>query len=184
MQAEILPQLRQRGIPGAVGKLIELLDSPHVVVRTAARESLAEFSFKRFVAAYDMLEDEVRLSTGEMVAKVDADAVPLLLEELRSPARSRRLRALSMAASMGVTDRVEYDLHERLLDEDHLVRAETARVLIHCDSPDTHEVLREALTDTSLIVREAAEASLHALKQPTIPPMVLPPPPPWQQVTQ
>src|SRR4029078_9124001 len=89
VQAKILPQLRQRGIPGAVGKLIELLDSPHVVVRTAARESLPEFSFKRFVGAYDMLEDEVRRSTGEMVAKVDADAVPLLIEELRSPARSR-----------------------------------------------------------------------------------------------
>jgi HEAT repeat protein len=182
VQAKILPQLRQRGIPGAVSKLIELLDSPHPVVRAAARESLAEFSFKRFVAAFDMLEEEVRRSTGEMVAKVDGDTIPLLLEELRSPARSRRLRALAMTAVMNLAPRIEYDLHERLLDEDHLVRAEAARVLALCDTPDTHEVLREALTDTSLIVREAAESSLLAQKQSTAPPIVLPPAPPWQEV--
>lgn len=181
VQAKILPQLRHRGIPGAVSKLIELLDSPHAVVRAAARESLAEFSFKRFVAAFDMLEEEVRRSTGEMVAKVDGDTVPLLLEELRSPARSRRLRALAMTAVMNLAPRIEYDLHERLLDEDHLVRAETARVLAACDTPDTHEVLRETLTDSSLVVREAAESSLHAQKQSTAPPIVLPPAPPWQE---
>jgi HEAT repeat protein len=182
VQAKILPQLRHRGIPGAVGKLIELLDSPHPVVRTAARDSLAEFSFKRFVAAYDMLDEEVRKSTGEMVAKVDADAVPLLLEELSALARSRRLRALSMAAAMGLALRVEFNLHERLLDEDHLVRAEAARVLALCDTTETHEALREALTDTSLIVREAAEASLIAHKQPIVA-TVLPPAPPWQELT-
>jgi hypothetical protein len=181
VQAKIVPQLRHRGIPGAVGKLIELLDSPHAVVRDAARESLAEFSFKRYVAAYDMLDEEVRRSTGEMVAKVDPDALPLLLEELRSPARSRRLRALSMSAAMGVITPIEYDLHERLLDEDHLVRAETARVLALCDTLDTHDALREALSDSSLTVREAAEASLKTLKQPTTPPIVLPPAPPWQE---
>jgi hypothetical protein len=182
VQAKIVPQLRQRGIPGAVGKLIELLESPHTVVRTAARESLAEFSFKRFVAAYDMLDDEVRRSTGEMVGKVDADAVPLLIEELTAPARSRRLRGLSMAASMGLVQRIEFELHERLLDEDHLVRAETARVLAQCDTPDTHDVLREALADRSLIVREAAEASLSAQKQSIAAPNPLPPAPPWQQM--
>jgi hypothetical protein len=42
-------------------------------------------------------------------------------------------------------------------------------------------VLRETLTDSSLIVREAAEESLHALKQSTAPPIVLPPAPPWQE---
>jgi HEAT repeat protein len=181
VQARIVPQLRQRGIPGAVGKLIELLDSPHAAVRAAARESLAEFSFKRYVGAYDMLDDEVRRSTGEMVAKVDPEALPMLVEELRSPARSRRLRALSMSAAMGLVERIEYELHERLLDDDHLVRAEAARVLAVCDSPDTHEALRESLADSSLTVREAAEASLKTLKQPTTPPIVLPPAPPWQE---
>ena len=181
VQAKIVPQLRHRSIPGAIGKLIELLDSPHAVVRSAARESLAEFSFKRYVAAFDMLDEEVRRSTGEMVAKVDPEAAPLLIEELRSPARSRRLRALSMSVAMGLVSRIEYDLHERLLDDDHLVRAESARVLATCDTTDTHEALREALSDSSLTVREAAEASLKALKQPTTPPIVLPPAPPWQE---
>jgi HEAT repeat protein len=181
VQARIVPQLRQRGIPGAVGKLIELLDSRHPTVRAAARDSLAEFSFNRYLAAYDMLDDDVRRSTGEMVAKVDSESIPLLLEELASPSRTRRLRALSIAAAMGVAARIELDIHERLFDDDHVVRAEAARVLAKCDTPETHEVLREALTDTSLTVREAAETSLEALKQPIAPPIVLPPAPPWQE---
>ena len=37
-----------------------MVDSPHAVVRKAARESLAEFSFRRYLAAFDMLDEEVR----------------------------------------------------------------------------------------------------------------------------
>ncbi len=180
VQARILPQLRNRGIPGAVSKLIELLDSPHAVVKAAARESLAEFSFERFVAAYDLLDEDVRRSTGDMVAKVDPTALSALADELKSPSRSRRLRAISMALTMGVVARVEHALHDALLDEDHLVRAEAARALSHCDTPDTHIVLREALTDRSLVVREAAESSLQELHQEIVAIVPLPPPPPWQ----
>ena len=127
VQARILPQLRNRGIPGAVSKLIELLDSPHDVVRAAARESLAEFSFERFVASYDLLDEDVRRSTGDMVAKVDPTALAALKQELASPSRSRRLRAISMALTMDMVTRIEHALHDALLDEDHLVRAEAAR---------------------------------------------------------
>jgi hypothetical protein len=55
-------------------------------------------------------------------------------------------------------------------------------VLAQCDTPDTHDVLREALADRSLIVREAAEASLSAQKQSIAAPNPLPPAPPWQQM--
>jgi HEAT repeat protein len=181
VQAKVLVQLRNRGIPGAVSKLIELLESPHAAVRAAARESLAEFSFQRFVAAYDLLDEDVRRSTGDMVAKVDPTALTALTDELRSQSRSRRLRAISMALTMDVVTKVEQALHGALLDEDHLVRAEAARALAHCDTPETHIALREALSDRSLVVREAAEASLQTLNQPVVAIVPLPPPPPWQQ---
>ena len=64
VQAHLLVQLRPRGIPGALARLIELLESPHEIVRRAVRESLGEFNFKRFLAAFDMLDDDVRRSTG------------------------------------------------------------------------------------------------------------------------
>ncbi len=71
VQANIIPQLRGRGIPGVLPSLLELLESPYAVIRNAARESLAEFSFKRFVAAFDMLDEDVRRSTGLLVKRIE-----------------------------------------------------------------------------------------------------------------
>ena len=106
VQANIIPQLRGRGIPGVLPSLMELVESPYPVVRKAARESLAEFSFKRFVAAFDMLDEEVRRSTGT-AGQEDRRAEPIALERRieiadpharvsaawRSPARSTPSRA-------------------------------------------------------------------------------------------
>ena len=36
----------------------------HALVRKAARKSLAEFNFPRFLAAFDMLDEDVRPFTG------------------------------------------------------------------------------------------------------------------------
>ncbi|HQU44475.1 MAG TPA: HEAT repeat domain-containing protein, partial [Pirellulales bacterium] len=74
VQSAVLGQLRERGIPGAVSILVDLADSPEPSVRQAARQSLSEFSFARYLAAFDMLEDQVRRSTGMLVRKVDPDA--------------------------------------------------------------------------------------------------------------
>lgn len=183
VQANVLPQLRHRGIPGAVARLLELLDSPHPTVRAAARDSLSEFTFPRFLAVYDLLDDEVRKSTGAMVVRVDPDAPAGLMQELKAPARSRRLRGIAMAQIMNLASRIEQALHERMHDEDHLVRAEAARALGRCDTPATHDVLRQALTDRSGAVREAAESSLQALGQTAVALPIMPPLPPWQERT-
>ena len=76
-------------------------------MRNAARESLAEFSFDRFVSAFDMLDDEVRRTTGSLVRKINPDAVVTLAEELRTPSRGRRLRALAIADAMDVIEQLE-----------------------------------------------------------------------------
>ena len=65
VQAIVLGQLRGRGIAGTLGRLVGMLDSPQTIVRRAARRSLAEFTFPRFLATYDLLDDESRRSTGE-----------------------------------------------------------------------------------------------------------------------
>ncbi len=38
VQANVLPHLRRRSIPGALQRLVKMLDSPHLVVRQAARK--------------------------------------------------------------------------------------------------------------------------------------------------
>ncbi len=164
VQAAILGQVRQRGIPGALLRLVEFADSPHEVVRQAARDSLGEFSFDRFLAAFDMLDDQVRQSTGELVRKINPEATAGLVEEMQSRSRTRRLRAVGVAISMGVVPDVEATIIELLADDDHVIRSEAARALGTSNSAISRQALREALLDRSIVVQESAERSLRQLE--------------------
>jgi HEAT repeat protein len=161
VQANIIPQLRGRGIPGVLSSLLDLVESPYPVVRKAARESLAEFSFRRFAAAFDLLDEEVRQSTGLLVKKIDTQTIPLLKDELKSSIRSRRLRGLVIARTIDVIEGVENSIIEMLKDEDHLVRMEAVVTLGRCHSPASVAALTEALNDKSEVVRLAAQRSLQ-----------------------
>lgn len=163
VQAAVLAQLRERGIPGAVSILVGLAESPQPVVQQAARESLSEFSFARYLAAFDMLEDQVRRSTGMLVRKVDPDCVPQLLDEMASPSRRRRIRALQVAEAMQIVLDVETAIIAAMRDEDHLVRVEAGRALAQSNSVEACLALRDAEHDTSVTVREVAADSLDKL---------------------
>lgn len=165
VQALAVAQLRPRGVPGALSKLIELIDSPHHLVRRAAQESLGEFNFDRYLSSFDMLPDDVRQSTGRLVRKVDPTAVPKLQAELASPAAKRRMRALAIAVVVGMVGDVEDTVIELVGDDDHLVRLEAVRALAHGQSPLAAAVLSQARYDSSSAVQEAAHESLHLLAQ-------------------
>jgi HEAT repeat protein len=165
VQAAAAAQLRARGIPGALSRLIELVDSPHESVRNAAADSLKEFDYDRYVAAFDLLEEEVRHSTGLLVKKINPHAIGSLRQEMKNQSRTRRLRAIQMASAMEATRELQDSLIELLADEDHLVRAEAARSLAACDSDAARRALQGALFDRAVIVQETAEASLQNLAQ-------------------
>ena len=57
VQAHMVAQLRERGIPGAISRLIQLIDSPFEAVRSAAQKSLTEFNFARYLSLFDTFED-------------------------------------------------------------------------------------------------------------------------------
>jgi HEAT repeat protein len=154
-------QLRRRSIPGVLPRLIEMLDSPHAPIRKAARKGLGEFSFKRFLNTFDMLDDEVRESTAALVKKVDPQTLPLLYAELASNARSRKLRALSIAMVMGVVPQLEDLITGLLQDEDHIVRADAATALAKGDSRGSLAALCAAIHDRAATVRDAAMKSLE-----------------------
>jgi HEAT repeat protein len=164
VQAAVLGHIRRRGIPGMLSRLIDLLESSHLMVRQAARKSLAEFSFKRFIGAFDMLDEAVRRSTGALVKKVDSHTIPLLQAELRSRVRTRRLRGLAIARAMDAVAEIEPLIIELLQDEDHLIRAEAAAALVSSRSEESLRALEELLGDRSLVVQEAAQKSLAARK--------------------
>lgn len=163
VQANVLVQLRERGIHGAMTRLIEAAESPHALVRKAAQQCLAEFSFKRFVAAFDLLDAEVRISTGALVKRVDPNSVDGLRQELSALGRSRRMRGIAMAVAMGVVAELETEIIALLADEDHFVRVEAAEALAKCDTEPSREALRAALLDRSVTVQEAAGNSLREL---------------------
>jgi HEAT repeat protein len=161
VQAAVLTHLRQRGIPGVMPKLVEMAKSPHQNVREAAQENLGEFSFERYVEAYGMLDEEVRRSTGEMVKNVDPFTVPLLREEMTSPARAKRLRAIEMAVNLDLIDQVHEEMVALLEDEDLIVRLETIAALARTTSRESETLLRKSLNDPNERIREAAGRSLE-----------------------
>ncbi len=163
VRANVLLQLRERGIPSAMKHLLEALNSSHEELREASRKCLPEFNIRRYLSAFDMLEETVRVSTGILVMKVDPTAVPTLLEELACAARVRRLRAIGAAAAMNAVSQLQEKIVELLQDDDHFIRAEAALALAKSDSDGARLALRDSLMDRSLMVQEAAERALRLL---------------------
>jgi HEAT repeat protein len=160
VQAAAIAQLRHRGLPGSMATLIGALDNPHEVIRATARQCLREFSFARYLTAFDAMDDDIRRSTGQLVRKVEPHTPRLLAEELAAPTRSRKLRAIAVAQALQCVDEVEQELHKLLSDDDHMIRAAAAVALAQAPTELTRQALREALLDSSVAVHNAAEASL------------------------
>lgn len=162
VQAEVIPRLRGRGIPGVVTRLFELTDSPHESVRKAIRESLDEFSFERYVNVFEMLDDEMRYRTGMLAKRIDPTTIPRLREELHSDLRTRRLRAMEIMRVIEAQEELESDLISMLRhDPDHLVRVEAAELLGESGSLAARAALRAALADPSTAVCETARRALN-----------------------
>ena len=167
VQANLLVQLRERGIPGAMTKLLELADSPHLIVRQAVQHCLAEFSFKRYLAAFDMLSPSVRISTGALVRKIDLETPAQIAVELQAPSRQRKQRALEIVACLGIATEVEPQLIELLADDEPSIRLDATQLLASCDSAETRQALRMAMLDRHAEVKSSAERALRSVTETT-----------------
>jgi HEAT repeat protein len=163
VQAAAISQLRSRCIPGAISRLLDKLDSPHEIVRQAARESLGEFTLERYLAAFDMLEEEARKSTGTIVRKVDALVIPRMREEFLAKSRTRRIRAAQAAATLGIVPELEPLVLELAQNEDHVIRVAACQALAFGRTSAALETLEDALNDRCVAVQEAAKESLEKL---------------------
>jgi HEAT repeat protein len=163
VRAAAASQLRTRGVPGAIQKLLELLDSPHEVEREAARNGLAEFRYERFAASFDEMTPKARSITGPLVRRVDATASSQVRGELESTSRGRKKRALEIAVAMELTAELQDVIAALLKDEDQYLRIDAIRVLATVDTQLTRQHLRDALLDPQPLVQQAAEAELARL---------------------
>ena len=162
VQATAARQLRHRGIPGALTILIDLVDSPHRLVRAAAREP-DRVQLQAVSGAFDMLDDEVRRSTGMLVAKIDPETLPSLRAELESPSARRRMRGLIVATAIGA------GAARRAVRRVAFVRRRPHRagrggwLLGECNTETALAAFHAALDDSSIAVKEAAADSLQRI---------------------
>ncbi len=160
VKAAIAQQLREREIPDAVRSLVSLLESPQPVVREAARQSLADITFDRFLGSYDQWDDETRLAEGELTLQADGNFVGKLVTELLSKSRSHQRRALEITQLLRLGHQVEPTLAELATDDDQYVRLEAVRLLASLGTPLARQILRTAVHDKSALVQEAARLGL------------------------
>jgi HEAT repeat protein len=160
VRAAAAVQLRKRGVPGAMNRLIQLLDSPQQVEREAAQASLEEFRFERFLANFDNLSEEARAATGPLVKRIDPSGLAQVRQELEAPARSRRKRGLELVSSLDAALELLDPVGAMLKDDDQYLRIEAVRVLSQCPHERARMLLREALLDPHPLVVEAAESAL------------------------
>ncbi|MFN0019203.1 MAG: HEAT repeat domain-containing protein [Pirellulaceae bacterium] len=163
VRANLALQLRTRGIPGSMNRLVTMLDSPHEVERQAASKSLEEFTFSSYAANFNYLDEESRERSGQLVRRIDPNSASLLKEELCAASRTRRRRGLEMALHMGLVTELQDVIAALTRDEDQYIRLEAVRLLGICPTDISGQVLREALSDSRILVQEAAERGLHDL---------------------
>ncbi|MCE9525954.1 MAG: HEAT repeat domain-containing protein [Planctomycetales bacterium] len=163
VRVHLAVQLRARGVPGSTSRLVNMLASPHEVERQGARKALEEFTFARYLANFDYLDEESRDRSGQLVRRIDENSASLLREELCAASRTRRRRGLEMALHMGLVTDLQEAIAVLSRDEDQYIRLEAVRLLGNCPTDISRRVLREALSDSQVLVREAAERGLRDL---------------------
>lgn len=148
VQAAVVPQLRDRGIPGGLSHLIDFAASPHAEVRYAVGRAMPEFQFGRFWDAYPHLSEEVRETTADMVRRLDPEAKAKLVLELQGGISSRQLQAVRIAMLMGMVDEVESELISLAKTGEIEVKAEAIHALGYSRSERSLKLLKDIASKT------------------------------------
>jgi hypothetical protein len=163
VRAAAARQLRPRNVPGAIQRLLDLLESTHEVERQAAQEGLVEFTFERYAANFDQLTPEARSIAGALVRRVDPHAIDRIRAEIDAPSRGRKKRALELALALDTVEPLQQAIVGLLKDEDQYLRIEAIRTLSTIDTPVTRKALRDAMLDAQPLVQQAAETAMRQL---------------------
>src|SRR5262245_2561733 len=163
VRAAAASQLRPRNLPGAIQRLLALLESPHEVERNVAQAALAEFTLERFAANFEQMSPQNRFATGLLIRRVDPTAIPHLRSEIEAPSRGRRVRALELTVAIGGVELLQEPIAALIKDDDQFLRMEAIRTLATIDTPMSRQALRDAMLDTQPLVQQAAESALAAI---------------------
>ena len=151
----------QRNVPGAINRLLQLLDSPHQAEREAAQTGLAEFRFERFAANFDNLTPEAR---GDRRAarppRRSAGDRPGSRPSWKPPHAAGASGPWKWRWRSSAVAELQTLVAGLLRDEDQYLRVEAIRALAPIDTPAVRQLLRDALLDPQPLVQQAAESAL------------------------
>lgn len=156
----LIPELRRRNLARAMKRLLGLLDHSHEGVRRKAAEAFHDCSIQRYLAAYDLLDEPVRRSTGQLVHKVDPASNRVLSDELSCGNRVRQVRALQAIRSIGNIDEMCGLVLKIAQLPDPRLKITAIGALAGSSLPEAKSLIRRYLVDENPSVRKAAEQSL------------------------
>lgn len=160
VRAQAVIRMGKHATPTVIPRLLDMLDSPHQPEREAAQAALNEYSFERYLQAYDTMSPEARSSTGLLVKKVDPAIIDGLTTELQANVRVRCERALEIATTLHMVPELIAAIEPLLEDEDQYTRLAAVRTLATCDLPESIAAIRRVLLDHAPLVAQAAEEAL------------------------
>ncbi len=156
----LIPELRRRNLARAMKKLLGLLDHGHEGVRRKSAEAFHDCTIQRYLAAYDLLDEAVRRSTGQLVQKVDPATNRVLADELSSGNRIRQVRALQAIRSIGNIDELCALVLKLAQNPDMRLKIAAIGTLAGATVPEAKGLIRRYLVDENPSIRKAAELSL------------------------
>lgn len=163
VQTIMLGQLKERNLPGATTILMQALDSEHPQVQAAARRCFPDISIDRYLATFETKDEATQISTGELLLKIDEQAIPKIGEELENGTRNRRLRAIQVVETLGLLETLVESVASVLDEDDYFTRLQAVLALGRCRNSVARSALRDALMDESTKVRQAAEKALQGM---------------------
>lgn len=160
VQANIIRNIRHRGIPEASGKVFELRNSPYEIVRMAIRDTFDELSFDHYFASYDMLDEESRISMGRLVYDIDSRTIPLLKKELIGGRRSARARAMEIVEFLAIPHKFENEILCVMDEGDPILQILALELLAQIPTKTAQQRIQKATYDPSPSVANAAQRLL------------------------
>jgi hypothetical protein len=155
--------LARRGAPDLASLMAPHVKSPHLELSQLALRVIADESFKRYVSAFDQLDEATRQRAAQAISRIDGSLIDRLRAEIESLEPERRFKALRIVDYAGKEDELRPILMDLLYDSDVKVRSAAVKTIQLTASVEGMRLLIDALNDPDRRVRaNALEALEHA----------------------